>query len=83
MISTSLLHSIEVHMEIAEDRYGPFASTHEALGVILEEFEELREAIQSNDAERIKRECIDLAAPVIRLAWEIENLKKISDRSKK
>ena len=31
----------------ATERYGPFASTHEALGVASEEWDELREAITS------------------------------------
>lgn len=52
----------------AEHRYGPFTSTHEALGVALEEWDELRAAIQANDQPAIEAECADLAAVLIRLA---------------
>lgn len=46
----------------ATERYGPFASTHEALGVASEEWDELREAIRSNDLDAIRSEALDLAA---------------------
>lgn len=52
----------------AEVRYGPMASTHEALGVALEEWQELCEAVRSNDLSAIEREAIDLAAVCMRLA---------------
>lgn len=58
---------IETRIAAADARYGPFASTHEALGVACEEWDELREAIRSNDLEHVKRECLDLAAVLIRL----------------
>ncbi|MCC6271109.1 MAG: hypothetical protein IT190_07515 [Microbacteriaceae bacterium] len=54
--------------EAAEDRYGPFASSHEALGVACEEWDELRAAIHSNDMDAIGSEAIDLAAVLYRLA---------------
>lgn len=50
---------------------GPFASTQEAMGVALEEWDELRLAIHSNDPEAIQRECLDLAAPLLRLAEQL------------
>jgi NTP pyrophosphatase (non-canonical NTP hydrolase) len=49
-------------------KYGPYRSTHEALGVIAEEFDELLRAIRYNDAEAIADEAIDVAAACIRLA---------------
>lgn len=51
----------------ADARYGNFASTHEALGVALEEWDELREAIRSNKIESIRAEALDLASVLIRL----------------
>ena len=51
----------------ADDRYGPFASTHEALGVCSEEWDELRAAIHANDFDAIMHEALDLAAALIRL----------------
>jgi hypothetical protein len=38
----------------ADRRYGPFSSTHEALGVCSEEWLELQVAIKSNDFEAIQ-----------------------------
>ena len=54
-----------------DQKYGSFASTQEALGVCLEEWDELRAAIQSNDLDAVQRECIDLAAPLMRLAEQL------------
>jgi hypothetical protein len=51
----------------ADMRYGPFASTHEALGVACEEWDELRAAVHANDMVKIKDEALDLAAVLIRL----------------
>jgi hypothetical protein len=63
-----ILHEIEAKAELAAGRYGPFASTHEALGVALEEWDELRAAIHSNALGAVEMECIDLAAVLFRLA---------------
>jgi NTP pyrophosphatase (non-canonical NTP hydrolase) len=60
-------------MERAHDKYGPFFSTHEALGVIAEEYHELVEAIRSNKSFSIQAEAIQLAAACIRLASECED----------
>ena len=75
--------AIETRMEAAESRYGPFASTHEALGVACEEWDELRDAIRANDLPAIQHECLDLAAVLIRLATAIESDQKLMQRSVK
>ena len=54
--------------ESAEARYGSFASTHEAMGVALEEWHELIESVHANDIAAIRHEALDLAAVLIRLA---------------
>ena len=36
-------------MRQAQDKYGPFHSTHEGYGVLAEEVAELRDAIRSNN----------------------------------
>lgn len=59
---------IEARITAAEKRYGPLASTHEALGVAMEEWDELRDAIRSNSLGSVEQECLDLAAVLIRLA---------------
>lgn len=65
---------IERRILAAEQRYGDFASTHEALGVASEEWDELREAIRSNDLGDVQNECIDLIAVLIRLALSLRNV---------
>lgn len=67
----------------ARKRYGDFASTHEALGVACEEWDELREAIKSNDMTEIAAECLDLAAVLIRLADDVSSEGSIVIRSTK
>lgn len=52
----------------ADLRYGAFRSTHEALGVLVEEFDELRAAIHANALESVRAEAIQIAAVAMRLA---------------
>lgn len=54
--------------EKAEMRFGPFASSHEVMGVALEEWDEFRERIHKNDIAGAKSEALDLAAVLIRFA---------------
>lgn len=62
------LAAVRAEAERAADRYGPFTSTHEALGVLVEEIEELRGAIRDNVIEAVKLEAIQVAAVAARLA---------------
>lgn len=64
----SPLNEIRLRAMRAHARYGNFASTHEALGVALEEWDELREAVHRNGMSDIADEAIDLAAVLLRLA---------------
>lgn len=70
-------------IESAHCKYGDFASTHEALGVALEEWNELQAAIQANKLGSVEHECVDLAAVLIRLADQIRNLNYEWERSVK
>lgn len=83
MISLDLLDAVETRMELADKRYGPFASTHEALGVAYEEWGELREAIHQNDLLRVQLECLDLAAVLIRLTESLRTRSTTWNRSLK
>lgn len=67
----------------ADARYGPFASSHEALGVACEEWDELRAAIHSNNLEAVQQECLDLAAVLIRLHEQIDSSESLRQRSQK
>jgi NTP pyrophosphatase (non-canonical NTP hydrolase) len=75
---------MEERISKAHDRYGPIASTHEAMGVALEEWHELIDAVRSNKLGAIEWECLDLAAVLVRLARTIhENDKPFANRSQK
>lgn len=76
-----VLVEIEAKATAAQLRYGPIASTHEALGVALEEWDELREAIRSNKLGSVEMECIDLAAVLLRLARACRNGGEFAKRS--
>lgn len=52
----------------ASVKFGPFASTHEALGVLMEEVSELIEAIRANDMAQIQKEAVQVSAVAFRLA---------------
>lgn len=80
LIKQETIAALDARIGMAEARYGAFASTHEAMGVALEEWDELREAIKSNKMSSIEWECLDLAAVLIRLA---ENINHVALRSTK
>lgn len=54
------------------DGHGPYASSHEALGVILEEFEEFKDAVKANDPEAALKEATHLAATALRFYIEFK-----------
>ena len=83
MAHDDLIYEIEAMIERAVLRYGDFASSHEALGVASEEWDELKDAIRSNDMASIKRECLDLASVLIRLARSVTNNQTTISRSGK
>ena len=59
---------VEAEVSRAEARYGNFTSTHEGLGVLLEEFNELADAVRANDLPAVRREAIQVAAVASRIA---------------
>ena len=83
MAHDDLIYEIENRITAATARYGAFASTHEAMGVALEEWDELRNAVHSNALGAVEHECLDLAAVLIRLARCIRNGGNIVNRSQK
>jgi hypothetical protein len=78
-----LIYEVEQKAAQAQERYGAFASTHEALGVALEEWHELCDAVRANRLGNVEMECIDLAAVLLRLARACRNGGKFADRSVK
>ena len=71
MIDKIFIQSLERRMNDAHCKYGPIASTHEGMGVALEEWHELIDAVRENDLVQVQHECLDLAAVLIRLAQDV------------
>ena len=69
-IRAEIEEALDARIRDAESRFGPFASTHEALGVASEEWDELRAAVHANALGATYRELLDLAAVLLRLAEE-------------
>ncbi len=78
-----MTRELQYRMKMAQDRYGDFASTHEALGVACEEWDELRDAIRENDLSSVEQECLDLAAVLIRLVHSLRTSDYTQKRSVK
>ena len=55
----------ELLRRLKEKGQGTFASTHECLGIITEEYDELKEAIQANDNDWTRKELADIAVGCI------------------
>lgn len=81
MIPAYTTCELNERMADAELRYGPFASSHEAMGVCSEEWDELRAAVHANDLAAQRKECLDLAAALIR--WHDQLTGKMAERSVK
>ena len=81
MAGGELILEVESRIAEAQSRYGDIASTHEALGVATEEWDELRAAIKANALVSVEEECLDLAAVLIRLARTLRNSEYTVKRS--
>jgi NTP pyrophosphatase (non-canonical NTP hydrolase) len=78
-----MIAALETRMHMADVRYGAFASTHEALGVAMEEFQELCDAVRDNDMAAVQAECLDLAAVLLRLHDQLDGNGALLQRSRK
>lgn len=69
MISIDLLNKVSEQVEKVEDKYGSYASLHEAYGVLIEEIRELESEIfkKHRDFDRVKAETIDCIVVLCRL----------------
>jgi NTP pyrophosphatase (non-canonical NTP hydrolase) len=83
MTHDDIIYEIEALAAKAQARFGAMASTHEAIGVALEEWTELLDAVRANDLQAIEHEAIDLAAVLIRLARACRNVGSFKQRSVK
>ena len=64
--------SIEQGAANLHDKWGPYASTHEAYGVLAEEMHELLQAIHSNDLHHVATEAMQVAIVACKLAKEAQ-----------
>jgi NTP pyrophosphatase (non-canonical NTP hydrolase) len=67
------LEELEDRVGQSRARYGAYTSSHEALGVISEEYQELMQAVRGNYASSIYEEALDLAACALKLAQDCED----------
>lgn len=70
----NLFTEIKREIERADDKYGDFRSTHEGLGVLLEEVSELQDAIHRNNLYSIELEALQVAAVAIRMIDSLGNV---------
>lgn len=68
-----VMQAIMEEAERSFGRYGSPASTQESLGVLVEEFDELKEAIHANAADRIYHEAVQVAAVAYALAFTLHS----------
>ena len=61
-----IINKIQRELSSTRNKYPPFHSSHEGLGVILEEWDELKEAVRNNNISQQRTEAIQLAAMAIR-----------------
>jgi NTP pyrophosphatase (non-canonical NTP hydrolase) len=72
---------IEAEADAASEKYGAFASTHEAFGVLAEEMSELLDAIRANNLESVRAEAIQVSAVAMRLAECCRGISAFAARS--
>lgn len=70
VIATSLI-CVEQELRQAREKFGPFNSAHEGYAVILEELDELWEAVRRNDVQQQHDEAIQVAAMALRFLVDI------------
>lgn len=58
-------------LDRATKKFGPFASAHEGYAIMLEELDELWEAIKQNDDEEIAKEATQVAAMSLRFLHDL------------
>ena len=76
-----IYEEIEARIARARSRYGFFASTHEALGVAMEEWDELKDSIRENALYSVEHEALDLAAVLINLVYSLRHSTNMRERS--
>jgi len=73
MTESVVLMAIVQESQRAHGKYGNPTSAHESLGVLIEELDELREAIHDNSGTRTYAEAVQVSSVAYRLALTIES----------
>lgn len=68
-------------MERAEVRFGPFTSSHEGYGVLIEEIKELLDAIQQNTFKGVRKEALQVSAVALRMVKACDESQSFFERS--
>jgi len=69
-LAAVVIQEVAAELERATEMFGSFNSDHEGLGVILEEWHELVEAVRANSPRAIEREAIQVSAMAARLVLD-------------
>lgn len=74
--TTDPLHQVRQELQRAQRQHAPLNSAHEAIAVILEEFEEFKQEVwkrtEARDPARMRKELIQIAAMAIRAIEDLE-----------
>lgn len=81
MIDPNTMELLEARIDAADRLYGEFSSSHEAMGVCLEEWDEFRAEVKKNDIFAAQYEALDLAAALIRFHDQLTQSAELRKRS--
>lgn len=76
-----LIDEVVQEAKAAQDRFGPFTSSHEGYGVLVEEVAELLYAITSNGHDQVRLEAIQVAAVAFRIVEACDTDAEFQERS--
>ena len=65
------MNEIIRELALARAKFNDYHSTHEALGVITEEYFELMDAVRANDIEGCRKEALQIAACCLRMVEDV------------
>lgn len=73
--ATETMRALLLRFHEVQNRWPPYNSAHEGLGVLLEEVEELKDIVfqrqGARDPERMRQECLDIAVVALRFISSI------------
>ena len=71
----NVLKDVHDEVDLITEQYGSFRSAHEGLGVIFEEFEELKQEVfmkkENRDISDMRKEALHVAATAVRFIMDI------------